>query len=84
MSAKAKIKGKSRKYHYLFFYSRGDYFKISGELEAAYPKFFYGSGMSMVNGCFDIHFHCTPAQYKSIIAFARRRYGKNVKVERRK
>lgn len=77
-----KAKSRVRKYHYLFHYSRGDYFVVSESLEAAYPKFFYGSGTSLVSECFDIHMRCTPQQYRNIVRYARRHFGRAFKVKR--
>jgi hypothetical protein len=65
---------KITKYHYIFFYNRGNYFQISRGLEKRYAKFMQGSGMGVKE--FDIHFYCTPLDYKRIVACARRRYGK--------
>ncbi|NDD53869.1 hypothetical protein EBZ39_08310 [bacterium] len=71
---------KPTKYHYIFFYNRGNYFEISRGLEKRYSRYFYGSGMG-VSG-FDIQFYCTPKIYKRIVACARRRYGKIKSVTR--
>jgi len=67
---------KPTKYHYFFNYNRGNYFQISHGLEKRYGKMFYGSGIHLTGKAFDIHFYCTPKEYKRIVACARRRYGK--------
>lgn len=69
---------KETKYHYVFDYNRGNYFQISNGLKKRYPRSFYGSGTRLDTNRFDVHFYCTPRQYKNIVACARRRYG-NIK-----
>ena len=71
---------KTTKYHYYLNYRRGDYFEISDDLSDKYGNIVWGSGCG-VNG-FDIHLFCTPKQYKSIVAYARRNYGKIYKITR--
>lgn len=73
---------KAPKYHYFFHYNRGNYFQVSRGLEKRYGKYVYGSGMSLLDGGFDIHVYCTAKEYKRIVACARRRYGKIKKVTR--
>jgi hypothetical protein len=65
---------KPTKYHYIFFYNRGNYFDISHALEDFYEPYFCGSGCG--GSGFDVHFYCTAKEYKRIVAFARRNYGK--------
>ena len=67
---------KETKYHYYFHYTRGNYFEVSRGLEKRYPKMYYGSGTFLTKNAFDVHFYCTPKEYKRIVACARRRYGK--------
>jgi hypothetical protein len=71
---------KPTKYHYILYYTRGNYFQISRGLEKRYGKLMQGSGVG-VDG-FDIHFYCTPLDYKRIVACARRRYGKIARITR--
>lgn len=73
---------KSPKYHYFLQYNRGNYFEVSRGLEKRYSRMFYGSGIMLNGGGFDVHFYCTAKEYKRIVACARRRYGKINKVTR--
>lgn len=64
---KAKTVGpKARKYHYSFYFKRGDYFEVSRGLEKKFPRLFSGSGISLFNGSFDVGFICTAADARKI------------------
>jgi hypothetical protein len=84
MSTKTLKKVRAKKYWYTFIYNRGDYFKISRGLEDQYCKQFMGSGGLLYKNSFDVSFECTALEYKKIVAFARRRYGRIQKITRTK
>lgn len=63
---------RKKKHHYVFHFKRGRYFSIITDLEMRYPKFFWGSGCSLLNSSFDISFICTPEQCRNIVRYARR------------
>lgn len=73
---------KPTKYHYYFTYNRKNFCEICNGLKKRYPKMFYDSESFLTNNPFAVHFYCTPKEYKRIVAFARRRYGKIKSVSR--
>jgi len=60
---------KSKIYQYSFFFKKGDYLGVSSTLQSKFSKYFTGSGMSLLDGAYDISFSCSPEQAQKITRY---------------
>jgi hypothetical protein len=63
---------KPRKYHYGFYFRKGNYRDVADTLSDMYPKLFAGSGIFLLNGSYDVGFVCTAVQARNISRYIAR------------
>jgi hypothetical protein len=67
-------KTKPRQYDYFFLFKKGNYSEVSSTLGNKFSKYFSGSGMSLLDGAFDISFTCSAEQAQKITQYIKRNF----------